>query len=97
MSGQEFLEVPAPTIPADNQFRLITGHQDLGVLAAIKAFKLINRHVSSSYQCPSTLAASASGNFPSRYAWTASLTVPLASLATLILAAFIALKALGPQ
>jgi len=49
------------------------------------------------YQCPSTLAPSDKSNLPARYASTASLTVPEASFATPMLAAFRALKALGPQ
>ena len=45
MCGQQLLEVPAATVATGNQFRLINGHQNLGIMTAITALKLINGHV----------------------------------------------------
>jgi len=49
------------------------------------------------YQLPSTFALSAKVSFPARNDFTASFTVPVASLATFTPAAFNVLKAFGPQ
>jgi len=52
MGGQQLLEVPAAAIPADHQVCLMTGHQEFGSVSAIKALKLINRHVFSLLPLP---------------------------------------------